>query len=150
MNLLRLVILFVVVLAAACSDTVALPRGTSPEFVGPDSFSIVDQAVNPGCGYSWILQAGSAPITLIGGRMIAVNGVLFRTFPDTFYRWDQETIRPLFGTRTFLAGERRQSGSYATVGAGVQSFDFTTELDFTGLGGDTGVVHQRISCVRRL
>ncbi|HET8667627.1 MAG TPA: hypothetical protein VFM10_06580 [Terriglobales bacterium] len=150
MSLPRLGILFVAAVAAACSDTTALRRRTSPDLVGPDSFPIVDQAVNPGCTYSWILQAGSAPITLIGGRIIGLEGSLFGTVPDTFYHWDQETIKPLFGAPTFLAGERRQSGTYATTGDSIQSFDFNTELDFTGPGGDTGVVRQRISCVRGL
>lgn len=150
MSLPRLVILFVVVVAAACSDTTALRRGTSPDLVGPDSFPIVDHVVNPGCEYSWILQAGSAPITLIGGRMIGLDGTLFATVPDTFYLWDRETIKPLFGAPTFLAGERKQSGTYGTTGDNIQSFAFNTELDFTGPGGDTGVVRQRISCVRAL
>ncbi len=148
MSLPRPVILLVVAVAVACSDTTAPRRGTSPDLVGPDSFPIVDQAVNPGCAYSWILQAGSDPVTLIGGRMIGLDGTLFSTVPDTFYLWDQETIKPLFRGPTFLAGERRQSGPYGTTGENIQSFDFTTELDFTGPRGDTGVVRQRISCVR--
>lgn len=148
MSFPRLVIPFVIAVAAACSDTTALSRGTRPELVGPDSFPIVDGVVNPGCGYSWILRAGNVPITLIGGRIIGLEGTLFRTIPDTFYLWDQETITALFGAPTFSARERRQSGAYATSGDSIQSFDFNTELDFTNSHGDTGVVRQRISCVR--
>jgi hypothetical protein len=145
-----LIILFVAVVAAACSDTTA-PRGApSPELVGPDSFPIVDRDVNPGCAYAWILQAGSAPITLIGGRLIGLNGTIFNTVPDTFYVWDHQTIKPLFGAPTFLAGDKRQSSIYATTGDNIQSFDFNTELDFTGPRGDTEVVRQRIRCVRSL
>jgi len=147
MGLPRPVALLVVVVAAACSDTTASRRGTSPDLVGPDSFPVVDQAVNPGCAYSWTLQAGSAPITLIGGRLIGLSGTFAA---DTFYVWDQETITPLFGAPTFLAGEKRQSGPYSTTGDSIQSFDFNTEFDFTGPRGDTGVVRQRISCVRGL
>jgi hypothetical protein len=150
MFLPRPISLLIAVVAAACSDTTAPRRGTNPDLVGPDSFSIVDQAVNPGCHYSWILQAGSAPFTLIGGRMIGLDGTLFNAVPDTFYVWDGETITPLFGTPTFLAGERRQSDTYSTIGDSIQSFDFNTEFDFTGPSGDTGVVRQRISCVRGL
>jgi len=147
MGLPRPVLLLVVLLAAACSDSTAPRRRTSPDLVGPDSFPIVDQAVNPGCEYFWILEAGSAPITLIGGRQIDLSG----TFAgDTTYVWDQETIKPLFGAPTFLAGERRQSGTYGTTADSLQSYDFNTEFDFTGPGGDTGVVRQRISCVRGL
>ena len=133
--------------AATCSETTAPRRGLGADLVGPDSFAIVDQPVNPGCHYYWILQARSDAITLIGGRMISMVG----SVPgDTIYLWDRETIAPLFGEPTIPAGERMQSDGYSTVGDSLPSFDFETEFNFTGPGGDTGVVRQRISCVRGL
>jgi len=143
----RPILLLVAWATAACSDTTAPRHGIGADLVGPDSFPIVDQPVNPGCHYYWILQTRGAPIALIAGRLIRLVGSVPA---DTFYRWDQELIKPLFGGPTILAGERRESGLYASTGDNMQSFDFDTEFSFTGPSSDTGVVRQRISCVRGL
>ena len=116
-----------------------------PSLVGPESFPIVDQQINPGCGYHWVLHAGSEAITLTGGRKIIVSG----TMPHgVSYTWSQETILALFGGPQFSPGETRTSGPFSTTGSNVQSFDFDTELDYTDEHGRTGVVRQRIRCVR--
>ena len=117
----------------------------TPDLVGPGSFQIVDQLVNPGCHYHWILQAGTAAITLTGGRKIRVAG--YMPFGE-FYTWNQETIQPLFGHPQFSPGEKRTSGPYATTGQNVQSYAFDTEFDYIDEHGQIGIVRQRIRCVR--
>jgi hypothetical protein len=119
-----------------------------PRLVGPGSFPIVDQQVNPGCHYQWTLQAGSAAITLTGGRMIIrASG----SMPlGTFYTWKPETVQHVFGSGNprFNPGEKRTSAPYATTGKDVQSFDFDTEFDYVDEYGESGIVRQSVSCIR--
>jgi hypothetical protein len=142
----RLLRLSACLVALGCSDSVAPSTHTARlDLVGPNVFQIIDRPVNPGCAYHWVIQARGTSFTLRSGRMIrVVNGIP----TDTVYRWDGQTIRPLFTTPTISGGETRTSGEYSSTGRDLQSFEFDTEFDYVASNGETGVVLQRLYCLR--
>ncbi len=139
--------------AVACEETAIAPQQTLElQLVGADTFWIQDTEVNPGCHYEWIMRATgdvSARAELLGGHIF--NSWDLNLAPvDTMYRWDEETIRPLFGgSAEFRAGQQRQSGPYATTSRGLPSFRMRVEFDYIVTPGRSEhVVSQDMYCLR--